>query len=83
MGSIRDDGKAGTGCSSSSNCRKSFDDQAARASYVDGAPNPITAPLLTHPLSHALPQRTIPRVLNFRYCRDGRAFLFSQSIGMW
>jgi hypothetical protein len=34
-------------------------------------------------LSHALPQRTIPRVLNFRYCRDGRAFLFSQSIGMW
>lgn len=29
-------------------------------------------------LSQALPQRTIPRALNFRDCRDGRAFLFSQ-----
>src|ERR1035437_7396212 len=51
MGSIRDDGRAGTGCSSSSNCRKSFDDQAARASYVDGAPNPVKAHLLAHSLS--------------------------------
>jgi hypothetical protein len=41
MGSIRHDGRAGTGCSSSSNIQKSFDDQAARASYVDGAPNPV------------------------------------------
>src|ERR1035437_781185 len=53
MGSIRDDGRAGTGCSSSSNCRKSFDDQAARASYVDGAPNPVKAHLLAHSLSGA------------------------------
>ena len=51
MGSITHDGKAGTGCSSSSNCRKSFDDQAARASSVDGAPKPITARLLAHSLS--------------------------------
>jgi len=51
MGSIRHDGKAGTGCSSSSNRRKSFDDQVARASYVDGAPEPITAYLLAHSLS--------------------------------
>jgi hypothetical protein len=51
MGSIRHDGRAGTGCSSSSNCRKSFDDQAARASYVDGAPNPVKAHLLAHSLS--------------------------------
>jgi hypothetical protein len=51
MGSIRHDGKAGTGCSSSSNRQKSFDDQAARASYVDGAPNPVKAHLLAHSLS--------------------------------
>src|ERR1019366_10580153 len=53
MGSIRHDGKAGTGCSSSSNCRKSFDDQATRASYVGGAPNPVTARLLAHSLMHS------------------------------
>lgn len=50
-GSIRHDGKAGTGCSSSSNRQKFFDDQAARASLVDGAPNPVTAHLLAHSLS--------------------------------
>src|SRR5665647_3121121 len=50
MGSIRHDGKAGTGCSSSSNRQKSFDDQAARASYVDGTPNPVKAHLLAHSL---------------------------------
>src|SRR5665811_260600 len=57
MGSIRHDGRAGTGCSSSSNCRKSFDDQAARASYVDGAPNPVKAHLLAHSLRHLAQDR--------------------------
>jgi hypothetical protein len=58
MGSIRHDGRAGTGCSSSSNRQKSFDDQAARASYVDGAPNPVKAHLLAHSLSLFRPART-------------------------
>jgi hypothetical protein len=30
---------------------KSFDDEAARVSYVVGAPNPVTAHLLAHSLS--------------------------------
>src|ERR1019366_1225904 len=59
MGSIRHDGKAGTGCSSSSNCQKSFDDQAARAAYVGGAPNPVTARLLAHSLSDFIAQNNL------------------------